>query len=81
MTLLTAIWLWNSKFRITTLIRILPNFVALQQCAFDKDKIFVARVFMPFLHVRFGFGLGNRTLIDLFGLGRTVKHCFGQSLL
>ena len=31
--------------------------------------------------VLFGFGSGNRILIDLFGLGRTVKHWFGRSLL
>ena len=31
--------------------------------------------------VLFGFSLGNKTLIDLFGSGRTVKHCFGRSLL
>ena len=35
---------------------------------------------MLFLHVLFGFGSGNRTLIDLFGSGRTVKHCFGRSI-
>ena len=26
-------------------------------------------------------GLANRTLIELFGSGRTVKHCFGRSLI
>ena len=32
--------------------------------------------------VRFGFGLGNGTLIDLFlfGSGRMIKHSFGRSL-
>ena len=34
---------------------------------------------MHFLHVRFRFGSGNRTFIDLFGSGRTVKHWFGPS--
>ena len=29
----------------------------------------------------FGFSSENRTLIDLFGSGRTVKHYFGRSLL
>ena len=28
--------------------------------------------------VLFGFGSGNKTLVDLFCLGRTVKHCFGR---
>jgi len=31
--------------------------------------------------VLFGFSSRNRTLINLFGLGRTVKHNFGQSLV
>ena len=30
--------------------------------------------------VLFGFGSGNRTLIDLFCSGRMVKHCFSRSL-
>ena len=35
---------------------------------------------MRFLYVQFCSVSGNRTLIDLFGSGRTVKHCFGRSL-
>ena len=31
--------------------------------------------------VLFGFNSGNRTLINLFGLGRTVKHYFVRSLV
>ena len=48
-------------------------------CLFVRSTVQV-QVFMRFLHVRFGFGSGNRTLIDLFGSGRTVKPCFGRSL-
>ena len=37
--------------------------------------------FYMFGSVRFRFGKQNFDWLVLFGLGRTVKHCFGRSLL
>ena len=45
----------------------------------SQKQIFL-KLYFPKNERNIGFGLGNRTLIELFGSGKTVKHCFGRSL-